>query len=130
MYIKNQRGTLSLIRTTYDKEKKGPVQKSVGSLPDTAIAVPAELKDVLTTEEIAQLEDYLRAMAEKRKEDSHRVYAQSAQSFVRSVREAVEAKAELSNPEQLWAEIALLTKALRKAGHPRPKKVTASAKPA
>lgn len=130
MYIKNQRGTLSLIRTTYDKTKKGPVQKSVGNLPERSTSIPDELRSRLTEEEQAQLTDYLQAMQAQREQESHVLYARSAHSFVRHVREAVESKAALEDPAKLWAEIALLTKALRKAGHPRPKKAASDAKPA
>lgn len=130
MYIKNQRGTLSLIRTMYDKEKRGAVQKSIASLPELSTSIPPDVAEKLTDEEKAQLNDYLDVMAAERVRQDHERAGRMAPQRVRQIREAIDAKAEVSNPEELWAEISLLTKALRKAGHPRPKKASANAKSA
>lgn len=130
MHFREQGKSLQLVRTTYESEKGRGVQKVVARLPRFSYTVPENVKALLTQDELVQLSDYLKALQAQREQDSHTLYARSGHAFVRSVREAIESKAALDDPEKLWAEIALLTKALRKAGYPRPKKAASDAKPA
>lgn len=122
MHFREQGRSLQLIRTTYDPEKRRGVQTVVAKLPQYTYSVPGEVRALLTDDEAQQLNDYLAAVQAGRNQQSQAYHLRQLAEDIGKATEALKAGGTPPDPDALWASMAELGKALRKAGHPKPVK--------
>ena len=125
MQFREQARKLQLIRSTYDPAAKRSHQKVVVSLPRWTREMPSDevLRD-LTAEERQELADYLAARkAESLSVDNRLAVKHMPNELAKFVR-AIEAGEPVTADaaEAIWSGMAAVAKALRKAGHPKPRK--------
>lgn len=133
MQIREQGKKIQLIRTHYIKEKKRTEGKVFASFPRYEAKIPADIISQLEKEEVDKLDNYLSERKENNRVNSAKFSLSHAHNSISRVIESLsveEAKNNLSSDEarQIYEEMALLAKALRKAGFKRP--VKAANKPA
>lgn len=129
MHIRQQGSSLALIRITYDAERKRGVQSTIARIPTTVSAldrVPAEVLAQMTPGEHDQLRDFLTARAEGQRFEKQKTALATVALFMRSAAEALDAGVEIKDPAAVWDAMTTLQKSLRKAGHAKPTRATAS----
>jgi len=126
MRIKEKGTRLQLLRTEYVPELKRGRDVMVGSLSKYDSRVPDDIKTLLSEDELAKLEAYLK--------DRHEASAAAMQGFAldtlpSKLRESIEAlksadKVASMTPEhaaKIWSALDDMRAAMRKAGLTRPK---------
>ena len=109
----------------YDKEKRRAIVKMVGSI-DISLFEPSDgLIENLTDEEKTELQSYIETERQSAKKQNRQYFARSAASRIAEIADTI--KAGDFEPSDTWAvdtwaAIEALTKAIRKAGHPKPRK--------
>lgn len=126
MHFREQGRSLQLIRTSYDASKGRGIQTVIGKLPQFSYVIPAEIEKLLTAEEMRQLADYLAALEAGRKDQGLSFKLRGVAEDIAAAAAAVLAGHAPKDADAIWAAMAEMGKALKKAGHPRPVK----AKPA
>lgn len=127
MHFREQGKSLQLVRTTYNSAKGRGEQTVVAKLPQYTYAIPDDVRQLLTAEEVAQLTDYLAALESGRKKQNQAYHLTTLVEDIAKATEALRAGVVPKDPDALWAAIADLSKALRKGGHPKPVKARAAA---
>jgi len=121
MQIRVKGKKVLFIRSEYITEKKRTIGRTVASQPLGSSTVDSDPRDVLTAEEIKQYEDWFA----KRKEDgaieNGRTYVRQAPRAIKRIADAlaIDPVSRFTDPAQadkIYAEIAALKKALKKAG--------------
>jgi cell division septation protein DedD len=128
MQIREQGKQVQLIRSPYDKEKKRCVQKVAHTFKQQHKYLSDDITKYLSAEQLADLSDdekktlsdWLKAKTDKTKADdcminimtADRLLSQSADSILSAGVSAEKAAA-------IWAAMDKMSKALRKAGHPK-----------
>lgn len=123
MQIREQGRLIQCIRSTYDKDKGRSFQKVVATLKRWHSEVPTEGMDGLTDEEKQELAAWL-AERQAKSQATDRAYAVSgASGSLDRIVQALAAGVEPSSAQAvaIWKGLTDLGKALRKAGHPKPK---------
>lgn len=129
MQFKKIRGRIQVLAYRgYDKEKRRSIIKLVGTMNAYTLEPSSGLLDALTEEEKKELQSYKEEVRQKEKkiyEDSNILHIESRIDNVSTL---------LENPEKyplnqqwgdgVWQALERLQKALKKAGHPKPKKPT------
>ena len=112
--------TVSLLRYTYDSEKKRSKQVVLGTVDRWATRLPPELESILTDVECEEFREWIterdRQLVEY-KQKSHLLHAAEHMGWAAK---ALAAGVEPVRPERIWDALDVLAKALEKAGHPRP----------
>ena len=126
MQIREKGKKILCIRTEYRPEQKRTVGVTVASFSSGKSTVPEEVCQQLTKEEVDQLKNWLSERKESQTADRLKQSLLAAKFTVGRAADALAVDSiapYLSNAEAdvLWGEIERLTKALKKAGHPRPK---------
>lgn len=120
MHFREQGRVLQLIRTTYDPVKRRGVQTVVGNMPQYSYVIPGSLDELLTLEERSQLADYLNALKIGREDQSHIYHLRDASTRIAAVTAALQAGVKTDQAVAIWSAITDLSKALKKAGYPKP----------
>ena len=114
MYFRDRGGSVQLIRTTYEKDKKRPKQEIVGRLARRTLKVPDEVSTLLTEEEKGELASYIERIKSldlmRRKLEAH--------TLLRTVTAAIEYAREVEDVAErdlLRQEFAQAIIALRRA---------------
>lgn len=127
MQIKEVGNKLQLLRSEYVPGDRTRA-KMIGSLPKDSESVPADIRELLTTEEIVEL------MMELNKRTSLRQYEEASSlltgGFANTVQQAIqglkwERLVKSLNPDQveaIWSSLDEMRTAMRKAGLPKSKK--------
>lgn len=127
MQIREKGKKILCIRTVYKSELKRSVGETVATQERWLDRVSDEVREALTDDELQQLEKWLKERTESRSADS----LKSSLSLVAfSMKRAAEAlgdgaiAAELTEEKaaDIWQQIAVLQKALKKAGFKKPAK--------
>lgn len=125
MQFRVQARKLQCIRSTYDPAAKRSHQRVVLSLARWTDKLPSDdtLKD-LTDEERQELADWIAARAAENAEASARSVIYSGERPLLNLVAALQAgkTVEPDVATRLWEGMGALAKALRKAGHPKPRK--------
>ena len=111
----------------YDKEKRRAIVKMMGSIDVYSYEPSGGLIENLTDEEKTELQSYIETERQAAEKRSRVYYAKSAASRIVEVADTI--KAGDFEPSEAWAAdtwaaIEALTKAMRKAGYPKPRKAT------
>lgn len=124
MQIREQGPSVQCIRSVYDSTLKRNRQKTVAKFSRYTTTMPATGLDELTEPERQELSKWLDA---KREQSERATRTYSARSAAHSLSDATAAliagEVTLSDEKaaELWKAIGAMAKALRKAGHPKPK---------
>lgn len=131
MQIREQGRQLQCIRTEYVPEKKRTYGRVVAKQDRYLSTITDEVRQLLTKEEVDELETYLSKRKEKQSVDRMRSEMLTVEHSMRQAAMALsvdELKSELSSDEadEIYRGMEELTKALRKAGFKRPVKAKAT----
>lgn len=126
MQIREKGRKILCIRTEYRPEQKRTVGITVASMNSGLSTIPEDVCQQLTKEEVDQLEKWLSDRKQFKADDRLRMSLSTVKYAVGRTADALAVDSiamYLSNSEadEIWAGIDRLTKALKKAGHPRPK---------
>lgn len=129
MHIRAQGKSLQLLRATYDPTIKRGVQKLIARLPNNIISIPDDVKKLLTVEELAHLEDYLKMMdvvktQQRQSENLNNIVetlldATTALSTTNTIKETT---IDSERAVEIYAALDAFSAALRKAGYTKPAK--------
>lgn len=124
MQIREQGRKVQCIRSVYDPAVQRSHQKVVASFPRYTTDMPTSGLDALTDEERQTLENWLAAKRDQH-QSAHRSYvARNAEQWLGELSASLAANDPATSPEKaaaIWKAIGEVAKALRKAGHPKPK---------
>lgn len=126
MHFREQGRSLQLVRTKYDAERRRGVQTVVGRMPLYTYEIPQEILPLLEPEEVAQLRDYLAAVKSGRDAENLSRSLRLVVGDLETATKALESGQMPKDPDAIWAAIAELSKALKKAGYPKPVKARAA----
>lgn len=127
MQIREKGKKILCIRTVYKSELKRSVGETVATQDRWLEQVSDDVRENLTDEEIKQLEQWLKERTENRSADSLKS-SLSLASFTlgRAAEalgdEAIAAELTQARAEQIYVQMAILAKALKKAGFKKPVK--------
>ena len=138
MQIREQGKKIQCIRSTYDPTIKRSRQTVVASFSRWADKLPSAELAALTDDERAEVSAW---WAEYRRKSESSLMLYTVRSMARTLAaqaDALTAAAAVTElpaltvaqSDELWQQIARLQKALKKAGHPRPRRSAPAAKPA
>lgn len=128
MYIRpHGNKSIQLIRVKYDPATKGGKQTVVALLPRGAIEIPSDIRDKLTPDEIAQVEAWLADRQAQVDAEMARWDMEVAGARLARIARVIPGHlAEMPDPAKvaadLHAQLNEIRIALRRAGHPQPKK--------
>lgn len=126
----------------YDKEKKRSVVKMVGTLDRYSLRITDELKSKLTAEQEKEIQQYIETETQRKQRETDSAYINICDSQIRKMADCITvAHTDSDNKEEsdrraservivkqkaeaIWEALEQIQKALKKAGHPRPKKET------
>lgn len=114
----------------YDKEKRRAIIKMLGSLDGYSFTPSDGLINSLTTEEKEELQSYTDKERQSSKEKMRQSVTQYVASQIKTAADSLTAEEFTPSDTwaaETWAAIDSLSKAMRKAGHPRPAKATTKA---
>lgn len=114
----------------YDKEKRRAIVKMMGSIDVYSYEPSDGLTENLTDEEKTELQSYIETERQAAEKRTRQYFAESSASRISEVADTI--KAGDFEPSEAWAAdtwaaIEALTKAMRKAGYPKPRKATQKA---
>jgi hypothetical protein len=109
----------------YDKEKRRAIVKMMGSIDVYSYEPSDGLTENLTDEEKTELQSYIETERQAAEKRTRQYFAESSASRISEVADTI--KAGDFEPSEAWAAdtwaaIEALTKAMRKAGYPKPRK--------
>lgn len=124
MQFREQGRKVQCIRSTYDPAVKRSHQKVIAAFDRWAEELPSSELEALTDAERKELAAWFEARQAKRSATRQRWQIQDAPRTLSGLAEAIRAAEALSNEQAaaIWTGLSLVGKALRKAGHPKPKR--------
>lgn len=136
MQIREQGRKVQCIRSEYDPSIRRSRQKVVATLARWTHTMPTEGLDELTDDERKTLADWLAAKQDQSQQATRAYAARSAATWLGDLSAALASGETDMTPEKaaaIWKGLGDVAKALRKAGHAKPKavrKVASKEKPA
>lgn len=122
MQIKQRSNKFQLIRYAgYSQEKKRPMTSVVGSIDIYATSIPSELAEKLQTDELVQLQDFLKDIADKKAALLSEYRVKSLADILADCQSALEAGTPVSDADQVFEAMRSLGRAMIKRGYKRPK---------
>lgn len=109
----------------YDKEKRRAIVKMMGSIDVYSYEPSDGLIENLTDEEKTELQSYIETERQSAEKRIRQYSAKSAASRIKEVADTIQGgdfEPSEAWAADTWAAIEALTKAMRKAGYPRPRK--------
>lgn len=126
MQIRIQGRKAQLIRAVYSPELKRSSQKVIAGISPYASSIPADVVALLTAEELAQVQAWIDERTSKQADANDRYACASlARTATAAAQHLQNHEIKASEADAIWEALALVQKALKKAGHPRPKKAAA-----
>ena len=124
MQFREQGKKIQCIRSTYDPATKRSHQKVVASFNRWADSLPSDGLEGLTEAERAELVEWFAAKQAKAQASRQQWKVGDAPRALSDLAEAIRAADALdaAHAAKIWAGMADVAKALRKAGHPKPKR--------
>ena len=124
MQFREQGKKIQCIRSTYDPASKRSHQKVVGAFDRWADRLPSAGLEELTDAERQELVAWFDAKQAKAKASRQQWKVNDAPRTLADLAESIRAADTLTSDHaaKIWAGMADVAKALRKAGHPRPKR--------
>ncbi len=124
MQFREQGKKIQCIRSTYDPASKRSHQKVVASFNRWVDSLPSAVLEVLTEAERAELVAWFDARQAKARASRQQWRVGDAPRTLADLAEAIRAADTLTaeHAAKIWAGLADVAKALRKAGYPKPKR--------
>ena len=124
MQFREQGKKIQCIRSTYDPATKRSYQKVVASFNRWADSLPSDGLEGLTEAERAELVEWFAAKQAKAQASRQQWKVGDAPRTLADLAESIRAADTLTadHAAKIWAGMGELAKALRKAGHPKPKR--------
>lgn len=124
MQFREQGKKIQCIRSTYDPASKRSYQKVVASFNRWADSLPSDELKGLTEAERAELVEWFAARQAKAQASRQQWKVGDAPRTLADLAESIRAVDTLTadHAAKIWAGMADVAKALRKAGHPKPKR--------
>jgi hypothetical protein len=126
MQIREQGRKIQCIRSVYDPAVQRSHQKVIATFTRYTTTMPTTGLDELTDQERAELEKWLAAKRDQYQSANRAHIARSAEQWLGELTASIAADEPDMTPEKaaaIWKGIGEVAKALRKAGHPKPKAV-------
>ncbi|HHF8101274.1 TPA: hypothetical protein ACPT4U_005318 [Escherichia coli] len=114
----------------YDKEKRRAIVKMMGSIDVYSFEPSDGLIENLTDEEKTELQSYIETERQAAEKRTRQYFANSAASRIKEVADTIQGgdfEPSEAWAADTWAAIEALTKVMRKAGYPKPRKATQKA---
>ncbi len=137
MQIREQGKQVQLIRSPYDPIKKRCVQHVAHKFERRIQYLSANPADYLSAEQLADLSadeqqtlsDWLKTKADKQSADDRKYSILFADRNITRLADAIlsDGLPDSQYADRIWKAMSLLSKALKKSGHPRPKRAEAAA---
>ncbi len=137
MQIREQGKQVQLIRCPYDRIKKRCVQRVAHKFERRIEYLSADPAEYLSAEQLADLSDdeqktlsdWLKAKADKQAACNRKIAILFADNSIMRIADAIlsDGLIDEQHAERIWGAMSQLEKALRKSGHPRPKRDKAAA---
>lgn len=124
MQIREQGRKVQCIRSVYDSAVQRSHQKVIATFLRYTTTMPTTGLDELTDQERQTLENWLAAKREQYQSANRAHVARSAEQWLGELTASIAANEPAMTPEKaaaIWKGIGDIAKALRKAGHPKPK---------
>lgn len=124
MQIREQGRKVQCIRSVYDPAVQRSHQKVIATFPRYTTTMPTTGLEELTDQERLTLENWLAAKREQYQTSNRAHVARSAEQWLGELTASIAANEPAMTPERaaaIWKGIGDVAKALRKAGHPKPK---------
>lgn len=109
----------------YDRQKRRAVVKMLGSIDALSYEPTVGLIEKLTEKEKAELQEYMEKERQSEEKRIRQYVANIAASHIHTVADTIRAGDFVPDSKwaaEVWAAINELSKALRKAGYPKPKR--------
>lgn len=117
MQIRKRGMRLEFLRSTYDTEAKRSRQKLIGSTHDWSLALPTELREKMTEEEIAEAEAYFdKTKTEQAERQKERAVAGARIDLSSLAKSIDDQDVTAEQAEAIFAGLDKVKKALRKQG--------------
>lgn len=132
MQFRVQAKKLQFIRSVYNKETKRCDQKLVGSMSAYADKIPSDDQiQMLSDSEREELSVYLKNKADKNLSDTRLRSVEMIGYYINRATDAIAAGEKITDKQatEIWESLAKFSKALKKAGHPKPARVIAPIHP-
>jgi len=127
MQFRRQANKIQCIRATYDSQTKTSPQKVIVSFPSYLREAPPEAIALLTEPEREQLLAFIAARQEKARDDlACSAVNRLGEKISRGAMALLAVSITTGEADAIWAGMSALSKALKKAGHPRPQKPAAA----
>ena len=114
----------------YNKEKRRAIVKMMGSIDVYSYEPSGGLIENLTDEEKTELQSYIETERQAAEKRTRQYFANSAASRIKEVADTIQGgdfEPSEAWAADTWAAIEALTKVMRKAGYPKPRKATQKA---
>lgn len=125
MQFKDTKGRIQVLKYIgYDKDKKRAKVQMVGSLNRYSFEPTAGLFESLTADEKEELQSYIKEKRQSQEKERRQSAVENADYSLKRVADSLADDDITISPEKaarIWAEIEALTKAMKKAGHSKPK---------
>lgn len=126
MQIRIQGRKAQLIRAVYSSELKRSVQKVIAGISPYATSIPADVAALLTPDELAQVQAWIDERSAKQSDADARYACSSlARTAIAAAKHLQDHDIKDSEADAIWEALGAVQRALKKAGHPRPKKAVA-----
>lgn len=129
MQFREAKGRIQVLAYAgYDKEKRRSVVQLLGSMDKYTLEPTDQLLERMTAKQKEELQEYIKKETQARDTDRLQSAARYVDSTIQRATDSL--TQEVFVPDEAWAArvyaaIDELAKAMRKAGHPRPKKAKA-----
>lgn len=126
MQFKKQGGRIQVLKYAgYDKAKRRAVVKMVGSFDAYTLAVPVELEQALSPEDLEEVRAHIKELRTASDKRARQAISELAADRIKSVARTI-SEGDFEPSERwaadVWAAVGELAKAMRKAGYPKPRK--------
>lgn len=126
MQFKDTKGRIQVLKYIgYDKDKKRAKVQMVGSLDRYSLEPSDGLINSLTADEKEELQSYIKEKRQSKEKESRQSAVENADYALKRVADSLGFDDITVTPEkadQIWGALELVSKAMKKAGHPKPKK--------
>ncbi len=126
MQYKEIKNRVQVIRYVgYDRDKKRAITKMLGSIDKYSLVIPDELNNALSEDEKSELQAYIQTKRQENHDSSLQYNVKSLPAIMHLVSTTGSNVLDTIDDElagKYWEAIQTLSKALKSAGHPKPKK--------
>lgn len=122
MQIKQRSNKYQLIRYAgYSQDKKRPMTSVIGSIGISATSIPVALAEKLQPDELVQLQDFIKDLADKRAAASANYHVKTLADILAECQAALESGVPVPDADKVFEAMRSLGRTMVKKGYKRPK---------